>query len=100
MTAHASSLAIACADVVRTLRTLFDPYRPELHYMRGPGPKWHASMMVRAERVSGPSPLHTIGFVFSKIAATKLPPSRERFPGECSEAQPSGTRPGIQGNKP
>jgi hypothetical protein len=18
-----------------------DPYRPELHYMRGPGPKWH-----------------------------------------------------------
>lgn len=20
----------------------FDPYRPELHYMRGPGPKWHA----------------------------------------------------------
>jgi len=25
------------------LRTwLFDPYRPELHYMRGPGPKWRA----------------------------------------------------------
>jgi hypothetical protein len=21
---------------------LFDSYRPELHYMRGPGPKWHA----------------------------------------------------------
>ena len=21
---------------------LFDQYRPELHYMRGPGPKWHA----------------------------------------------------------
>ena len=20
----------------------FDPYRPELHYMRGPGPAWHA----------------------------------------------------------
>jgi hypothetical protein len=19
---------------------LFEPYRPELHYMRGPGPKW------------------------------------------------------------
>ena len=19
---------------------IFDPYRPELHYMRGPGPKW------------------------------------------------------------
>jgi hypothetical protein len=23
-------------------RELTDPYRPELHYMRGPGPKWHA----------------------------------------------------------
>ena len=22
--------------------SLFDPYRPELHYMRGPGPKWRA----------------------------------------------------------
>jgi hypothetical protein len=21
---------------------LFDSYRPELHYMRGPGPKWRA----------------------------------------------------------
>jgi hypothetical protein len=20
---------------------LFDGYRPELHYMRGPGPRWH-----------------------------------------------------------
>jgi hypothetical protein len=30
-------------DLVANLaRTLFDPYRPELHYMRGPGPKWHA----------------------------------------------------------
>jgi hypothetical protein len=27
----------------RTLaNALFDPYRPELHYMRGPGPKWRA----------------------------------------------------------
>ena len=24
----------------RLLRDLFDHYRPELHYMRGPGPKW------------------------------------------------------------
>jgi len=24
------------------IRDLFDPYRPELHYMRGPGPKWRA----------------------------------------------------------
>lgn len=31
------------AAAVRTLaKDLFDPYRPELHYMRGPGPKWRA----------------------------------------------------------
>jgi hypothetical protein len=27
---------------IQALNNLFDPYRPELHYMRGPGPKWHA----------------------------------------------------------
>ena len=26
----------------RLAKGLFDPYRPERHYMRGPGPKWHA----------------------------------------------------------
>ena len=26
----------------RLTTSLFDPYRPELHYMRGPGPKWRA----------------------------------------------------------
>jgi hypothetical protein len=30
------------AEVTRVLKSLIDPYRPELHYMRGPGPKWHA----------------------------------------------------------
>ncbi len=31
------------AELVRNLaKALFDSYRPELHYMRGPGPKWHA----------------------------------------------------------
>ena len=24
------------------LAAITDPYRPELHYMRGPGPKWRA----------------------------------------------------------
>lgn len=24
------------------IAALFDPYRPEKHYMRGPGPKWRA----------------------------------------------------------
>ena len=26
---------------------LFDAYRPELHYMRGPGPKWRAKLGAR-----------------------------------------------------
>src|SRR5262249_57866748 len=36
-------LACDLADLVHNLvKRLFDPYRPELHYMRGPGPKWRA----------------------------------------------------------
>jgi len=35
-------LAEDLADLMRALRDLVDPYRPEQHYMRGPGPKWHA----------------------------------------------------------
>jgi hypothetical protein len=32
-----------CAGLLQgALRDLLDPYRPEQHYMRGPGPKWHA----------------------------------------------------------
>ena len=26
----------------KTLQDLLHPYRPERHYMRGPGPRWHA----------------------------------------------------------
>lgn len=29
-------------ELSRTFARLFDDYRPELHYMRGPGPKCHA----------------------------------------------------------
>ena len=39
----APGLVADLADLFHTLAmTLLDPYRPELHYMRGPGPKWHA----------------------------------------------------------
>jgi hypothetical protein len=27
----------------------FDPYRPELHYMRGPGPAWHAKQIASSQ---------------------------------------------------
>ena len=30
------------ADLMRAIKNLVDPYRPELYYMRGPGPRWHA----------------------------------------------------------
>jgi len=36
------AIAAACAEFVIAFKTLLDPYRPERHYMRGPGPKWRA----------------------------------------------------------
>ena len=40
---HLPRLGPALIAVVRNLlRDALDPYRPELHYMRGPGPKWRA----------------------------------------------------------
>src|SRR6478735_4575607 len=42
------------ADNQALTKALFDDYRPELHYMRGPGPKWHEKHD-RAE-IDGASP--------------------------------------------
>ena len=39
---QAEGLAADFEDLMRAIKALVDPYRPELHYMRGPGPKWHA----------------------------------------------------------
>ena len=40
---QAPALRADIADLLHSLaKALFDPYRPELHYMRGPGPKWYA----------------------------------------------------------
>jgi hypothetical protein len=36
----------------RLTTSLLDPYRPELHYMRGPGPKWRAKHARGAECAS------------------------------------------------
>jgi hypothetical protein len=33
-------LGKAMSELRKAFKGLFDPYRPELHYMRGPGPKW------------------------------------------------------------
>ena len=37
---QALQLPLQCFRSVRT--AMFDPYHPEQHYMRGPGPKWRA----------------------------------------------------------
>jgi hypothetical protein len=40
---RAPALTADITDVLHSLaKALFDPYRPERYYMRGPGPKWHA----------------------------------------------------------
>jgi hypothetical protein len=36
------NLIKAVREVWRAFGNAFDPYRPERHYMRGPGPKCHA----------------------------------------------------------
>jgi hypothetical protein len=52
-------LAPSLAPLVNVWRRLkqqiFDSYRPELHYMRGPGPKWrekhaHATLVLSVSR--------------------------------------------------
>ena len=34
----------------KLMKQVFDAYRPELHYMRGPGPKWHEKHAAAEER--------------------------------------------------
>jgi len=42
----------AVSGLRQTFAAAFDPYRPELHYMRGPGPKWHA----KRSGIANPTP--------------------------------------------
>ena len=43
------------------LRTPFDAYRPELHYMRGPGPKWREKQRARGRDETPASAQDAIG---------------------------------------
>ena len=36
-------------------RKLLDPYRPELYYMRGPGPKWREKHLHKTLPLESPS---------------------------------------------
>ena len=52
-------VAAALAVLWRSfLRDAFDPYRPELHYMRGPGPKWRAKHGIDIPVTAIPVPTH------------------------------------------
>ena len=47
------------ASVVHNLvMEIRDSYRPELHYMRGPGPKWRAKQAVSPDGQRQLSPVH------------------------------------------
>src|SRR5215831_13857961 len=52
-------------------RKLMDPYRPEHHDMRGPGPKWRAKHQTRKEIC------HDAGFL---SLYTSCPPTGEMLP--------------------
>ena len=43
-------LTFVATKLQTLIRVAGDPYRPELHYMRGPGPKWRAKY--QASRVN------------------------------------------------
>ncbi|MBR1144399.1 hypothetical protein JQ629_03825 [Bradyrhizobium sp. AUGA SZCCT0222] len=50
--AHGHGLAKPLAELRNFWRQFvakaFNPYRPELHYMRGPGPAWRAKHLSRS----------------------------------------------------
>jgi hypothetical protein len=50
--AHSHGLAKPLAEFRAFWRQFvaraFNPYRPELHYMRGPGPAWRAKHLARS----------------------------------------------------
>jgi hypothetical protein len=47
----ARSRRVTVIELLRLLSAdFFDPYRPELHYMRGPGPKWRAKHQAVTDR--------------------------------------------------
>jgi len=42
LTLFRQPLTFVASQLQKLVRIAGNPYRPELHYMRGPGPKWHA----------------------------------------------------------
>ena len=46
-----SHWSLLVRELVERCRARFDGYRPERHYMRGPGPKWRAKHGGAADRM-------------------------------------------------
>ena len=65
--------AEALGELWRTFGNAFDTYRPELYYMRGPGPKWRAKHSVVAAAALGPDPFHAPSNILTRVARRKLP---------------------------
>jgi hypothetical protein len=61
------SIPDSIRELAQTFARAFDPYRPELHYMRGPGPKWHAKRAAFAAEASRPANVH----VPTEVAAAR-----------------------------
>jgi hypothetical protein len=56
------SLGGMLAETLRTLKgDFFNPYRPELHYMRGPGPKWREKHELRLQPLAAQRPSPGVG---------------------------------------
>jgi hypothetical protein len=65
----ASGFAADLAGLFHGLfKATFDRYQPELHYMRGPGPKWRA-------KHAPPPPAHHSGLL---LASIRLPACARR----------------------
>ena len=53
-----SPLRRSLRPIFAWLESVFNPYRPELYYMRGPGPKWYArhAAVAAARGITVPQP--------------------------------------------
>ena len=73
-------LARAVGELRRTIGDAFSPYRPELHYMRGPGPKCRVKRDARAATTAQP---------IAREQSTRKPP--ETFNSKFKLSQTSTT---------
>jgi hypothetical protein len=65
--------AESASDFVSVVRNLFldvrDNYRPEVHYMRGPGPKWRAKHQPKLKfeaRAVPPAGQHQLSLLYAR----------------------------------